>query len=147
MKGGVGWGGEASRTLSTQQQGWGSPELRQGQGRQRGEEFDSRNDRTYCLPWKVRDAKLPRCKESTLRTKKMRLPFTETWSNKGAAPASLKAVQGMFRCLGCIRMEMPIIYLGLGLRGQFFNGLIEDMVVDGVRWGTSVVSGRLGSAG
>lgn len=66
----------------------------------------------------MRDTKVPRCEESTLRTKKMRLPFTETWSNKGAAPASLKAVWGVFRCLWCIHMEISIIYLGLGLRGQ-----------------------------
>lgn len=50
--------------------------------------------------------------------KKMRLPFTKTWSNKGAALAPLKAVWGVFRCLLCIHMEMPIIYLGLGLRGR-----------------------------
>lgn len=49
--------------------------------------------------------KTPRCEESTLRTK-TRLPFSETWSDKGGGGRGL-----VFRRLWSIHKEMPVVSL------------------------------------
>lgn len=59
---------------------------------------------------KMINTKLARSQESTLEDQEYGLPFTKTWSNKGAGSNITEDSLGhLFRCLWYIHIEIPII--------------------------------------